>query len=110
MTSRLLTVEEFGHAFQARVLPTKLASQIRLKGQWLKRSGFPAGSLAKVTLVSPGVLDIRLITQSVTSEQKIARLQVMQQLDSAVTFVDRAAVEKGRALLAQELLETSPGD
>ena len=108
--TRLLTVEEFGDAFQARVLPTRLASQIRLKGQWLKRSGFPAGSLAKVTLVSPGVLDIRLITQSETSEQKIARLQVMQQLDSAVTFVDRAAVEKGRALLAQELLETSPGD
>ena len=127
MTTRLLTVEEFGDFFKARVLPTRLASQIRLKGQWLKRSGFPAGSLAKVTIVSPGVLDIRLVTQSEsgtvrpacpgaaghspeTPEQELARLQVMQQLDSAVTFVDRAAVEKGRALLAQELLETSPGD
>ena len=57
MKTRLLTIEEFGDAFQARVLPTWLASQIRLKGQWLKRSGFPAGSLAKVTLVSPGAGD-----------------------------------------------------
>jgi len=104
--TRLLTVEPFGDAFQARVLPTKLASQIRLKGQWLKRSGFPAGSLAKVTLVSPGVLDIRLITQSETSEQKIAHQQAMQQLDSAIAFVDRAAVEKGRAILETELLST----
>jgi len=104
--TRLLTVEEFGDAFQARVLPTRLASQIRLKGQWLKRSGFPAGSLAKVTLVSPGVLDIRLVTQSETPEQKTARLQVMQRLDSAIAFVDRDAVEKGRAVLEAELLET----
>ena len=109
MTSRLLTVEEFGDAFQARVLPPTRQPN-PAQGPVAQRSGFPAGSLAKVTLVSPGVLDIRLITESETSEQKIARLQVMQQLDSAVTFVDRAAVEKGRALLAQELLETSPGD
>ena len=106
MTTRLLTVEEFGDSFQARVMPTKLASQIRLKGQWLKRSGFPAGSLAKVTLVSPGVLDIRLVTQSETPEQKSARLQVMQRLDSAIAFVDHAAVAKGRAVLEAELLTT----
>ena len=103
MKTRLLTIEEFGDAFQARVMPTKLASQIRLKGQWLKRSGFPAGSLAKVTIVSPGVLDIRLVTQSETPEQ-MSRLQVMQRLDSAIAFVDRAAVEKGRATLEAELL------
>jgi hypothetical protein len=123
MTTRLLTVEEFGDFFKARVLPTRLASQIRLKGQWLKRCGFPAGSLAKVTLVSPGVLDIRLVTQSEsgtvrpacpgaaghsleTLEQKTARLQVMQRLHSAIAFVDRVAVDKGRALLEAELLET----
>jgi hypothetical protein len=88
------------------VLPTKLASQIRLKGQWLKRSGFPAGSLAKVTLVSPGVLDIRLVTQSETPEQKTARMEVMQRLDSAIAFVDREAVEKGRATLEAEMLTT----
>ena len=104
--TRLLTVEEFGDAFQARVLPTRLASQIRLKGQWLKRFGFPAGALAKVTIVSPGVLDIRLITESETPEQKIARLQVMQRLDTAIAFVDRDAVEKGRATLEAELLTT----
>ena len=121
--TRLLTVEEFGDSFQARVLPTRLASQIRLKGQWLKRSGFPAGSLAKVTLVSPGVLDIRLITQSEsgtarpacpgaaghspeTPEQELARLQVMQRLDSAIAFVDREAVAKGRAILEAELRST----
>jgi len=104
--TRLLTVEEFGDAFQARVLPTRLASQIRLKGQWLKRSGFPAGSLAKVTLVSPGVLDIRLVTQSETPEQKTARMEVMQRLDSAIAFVDREAVEKGRATLEAEMLTT----
>ena len=104
--TRLLTVEEFGDSFQARVLPTRLASQIRLKGQWLKRSGFPAGSLAKVTIVSPGVLDIRLITQSETPEQKSARLQVMQRLDSAIAFVDREAVAQGRAILEAELLTT----
>ena len=120
---RLLTVEEFGDSFQARVLPTRLASQIRLKGQWLKHSGFPAGSLAKVTLVSPGVLDIRLITQSEsgtvrpacpgaaghspeTPEQKLARLQVMQRLHSAIAFVDREAVAKGRAILEAERLTT----
>ncbi len=104
--TRLLTVEEFGDAFQARVLPTRLASQIRLKGQWLKRSGFPAGSLAKVTLVSPGVLDIRLVTQSELPAQQSARLQVEQRLDSAIAFVDRAAVEKGRAILAAELVSS----
>jgi len=106
MNTRLLTVEEFGDSFQARMMPTKLASQIRLKGQWLKRSGFPAGSLAKVTLVSPGVLDIRLVTQSETPEQKTARMEVMQRLDSAIAFVDRAEVEKGRAILEAELLTT----
>ena len=84
-------------------MPTKLASQIRLKGQWLKRSGFPAGSLAKVTIVSPGVLDIRLVTQSETPEQ-MSRLQVMQRLDSAIAFVNRAAVAKGRAVLEAELI------
>ena len=107
MTTRLLTVEEFGDSFQARVLPTRLASQIRLKGQWLKRSGFPAGSVARVTIVSPGVLDIRLVTQSETPEQMAVRFQVMQRLDSAIAFVDRVAVENGRALLEAELLETS---
>jgi len=104
--TRLLTVEEFGDSFQARVLPTRLASQIRLKGQWLKRSGFPAGSLAKVTLVSPGVLDIRLITESAPPAQQSARLQVLQRLDSAIVFVDREAVEKGRAILEAELAPT----
>ena len=106
--TRLLTVEEFGDAFQASVLPTRLASQIRLKGQWLKRCGFPAGSFAKVTIVRPGVLDIRLLTEteSETPEQKSARLQVMQQLDSAIAFVDREAVAKGRAIFEAELLTT----
>ena len=39
-------------------------------------------------------------------EQKSARLQVMQRLDSAIAFVDRDAVEKGRATLEAELLTT----
>lgn len=41
--------------------PTATAgSQIRVKGQWLRLAGFPPGSRVHVTLLSAGVLELRL--------------------------------------------------
>ena len=40
--------------------PARAGSMIRLKGQWLRRLGFPPGAAVELLAVSPGVLEIRL--------------------------------------------------
>jgi len=55
---RKLKVEEFNPHGDYR--KTGSASMIRIKGRWLQRLGFPAGSSVELTAISPGVLEIRL--------------------------------------------------
>lgn len=36
------------------------SSQIRIKGQWLTKAGFPPGAAVELTVCSPGVIELRL--------------------------------------------------
>ena len=54
---RKLTVEGFNSGAKYKAPE---ASTIRLKGQWLRKLGFPAGAKVELTAISPGVLEIRL--------------------------------------------------
>ena len=53
---RRLKVEEHGTAYK----PGRRTSQVRLKGRWLVDAGFPSGTSVLVTVVSPGVIELRL--------------------------------------------------
>ena len=54
---RKLKVEEFNPGAKYRANP---ATTIRLKGQWLQRAGFLPGQHVTLTVVSPGVIELRL--------------------------------------------------
>jgi hypothetical protein len=54
--SRKLKVEERGDYHAKQTVP-----MVRLKGKWLQRAGFPAGSHVQINVYAPGCLDIRLI-------------------------------------------------
>jgi hypothetical protein len=56
-TSRTLTIEDFNPA--GRLTAGSNASQIRLKGRWLKHAGFHAGIFVTVSIPSPGVIELR---------------------------------------------------
>ena len=55
--SRKLKVEEMG----TQSAPESRKPAIRLKGKWLQRAGFPAGSHVQINVWAPGCLDVRLI-------------------------------------------------
>lgn len=56
MSKRQLSVEKHNERFGK---PTK-ASMIRLKGLWLQAAGFPVGASVELTVIAPGVIEIRL--------------------------------------------------
>lgn len=59
MKSRRITIEEHdpdGNGYAKRAA----ASKIRLKGRWLQDAGFPPGATVQITVVSRGVIEIRL--------------------------------------------------
>jgi hypothetical protein len=51
--TRRIKIEELGDVAKKRTAP-----YIRLKGQWLKRAGFPPGSHVQLILVAPGKLEL----------------------------------------------------
>jgi len=53
---RKLKVEELG----ARYKPASRPASIRLKGQWLRAAGFTPGATVDLTVISPGVIEIRI--------------------------------------------------
>ena len=68
---RILKIEDLGDAWHRKVF-----SVIRLKGQWLTKAGFHPGLRVAVTVVSPGVMELRLIGQSESVAQSRTRLPV----------------------------------
>ncbi len=53
-----MKIEERGDYFRKRTVPT-----VRLKGKWLRAAGFPAGRYLTLTVVSPGVIELRVCEQ-----------------------------------------------
>jgi hypothetical protein len=68
---RILTVENMGDAWRRKVF-----SGIRLKGQWLTSAGFHPGHRVAVTVVSRGVMELRLVGQSEADSQSATRLPI----------------------------------
>jgi hypothetical protein len=62
---RNLKIEEFNPGAKFRAKP---AATVRLKGQWLHAAGFPPGGSVRVTVVSPGVIELRLKDAPTTNE------------------------------------------
>jgi type I toxin-antitoxin system toxin SymE len=58
--SRKLAVEEFMPSVPYPRRQPRPAAQVRLKGQWLIAAGFPVGTSVLVTVISPGVIELRL--------------------------------------------------
>ena len=56
MSKRTLKIEEHGTTYK----PARRPSMIRLKGQWLRDAGFAPGQSVELTVVSPGVIELRL--------------------------------------------------
>ena len=52
---------------------------IRLKGQWLSQAGFQPGERVAVTIVEPGILQLRIAAESL--EQQPGRLPSPQQIE-----------------------------
>ncbi len=66
---RILKIEDLGDRWRGKVL-----SGIRLKGQWLANAGVHPGLRVAVTVISPGVMELRLIDQSESASQLGKRL------------------------------------
>ena len=56
MSKRTLKIEERGDFYRKRTVPT-----VRLKGKWLQAAGFPAGRHLELTVISTGVIELRVI-------------------------------------------------
>jgi hypothetical protein len=62
--SRTLKIEDLGDRWHHRI-----SSGIRLKGRWLVSAGFPAGQRVTVAILSPGAMELRVVSESETAEQ-----------------------------------------
>jgi cell division inhibitor SulA len=56
MKTRTLKIEESGDYAAKKITPT-----VRLKGKWLQAAGFPPGKHLELTVISPGVIELRVI-------------------------------------------------
>lgn len=56
MSKRTLKIEERGDYSERKTFPA-----VRLKGKWLQSAGFPAGKHLELTVISPGVIELRVI-------------------------------------------------
>ena len=56
MKRRTLKIEERGDYFAKKTTPV-----VRLKGRWLQAAGFPAGRHLQLTVISPGVIELRVM-------------------------------------------------
>src|SRR5215475_4217881 len=77
---RTLKIERLGDPWHGQIF-----SGIRLKGYWLSQAGFEAGERVSVHIVSPGVMELRLLTQAESSERRDARVQVQESIDRAIS-------------------------
>jgi hypothetical protein len=78
-TPRTLTIEDFNPA--GRLASVSTASQIRLKGRWLKQAGFHSGAQVKVNNPSPGVIELRVCAPV---QIDASYFTVIQQLDAVL--------------------------
>jgi len=79
---RTLKVELLGDLWRGKTF-----SGIRLKGHWLTKAGFPAGQNVTVSILSPGVMELRVFTESEDVPSRQARLQIQDRIDEALTRV-----------------------
>ena len=56
MKKRTLKIEERGDYATRKTTPV-----VRLKGKWLQAAGFPAGKHLELTVIAPGVIELRVI-------------------------------------------------
>ena len=81
---RRLKIEKMGDPWRRRTM-----AAIRLKGKWLEAAGFAPGNHALVTVLSPGVLELR-VAQVEAVEARAERLLVQARLDAAIERATRA--------------------
>jgi len=77
--NRTLKIEEHGQdgrAYRKRPCP-----KIRLKGHWLQAAGFSPGASVELTVISPGVIEIR-VCSPVQLDGRAFR--IMGQIDRAM--------------------------
>ncbi len=55
MKTRTLKIEETGDPFKYGIVP-----KVRITGKWLEAAGFPPGERLTLTLISPGVIEMRV--------------------------------------------------
>lgn len=56
ITHRNLKIEERGDFFRRKTFP-----MVRLKGQWLRAAGFESGTRLALSVISPGIIELRSI-------------------------------------------------
>jgi hypothetical protein len=60
MKTRKLTVLEHDDGWRRQQSNTAPASEVRLRGQWLTHAGFHPGMTFTASMVSPGVMELRV--------------------------------------------------
>jgi hypothetical protein len=78
-SERRLKIERLGDPWRGKTF-----SGIRLKGYWLAQAGFAAGERVRVCILSPGVIELRLLCEFETAQQQAARLRSQERIESAV--------------------------
>lgn len=81
--SRCIKIEEMGDYARKKTVPS-----IRLKGKWLQAAGFPPGQHLQLKVVALGCLELRVITESESREQKAHRQRVAECLEAAAKQAD----------------------
>jgi len=115
---RTLKIEESGDFWGRKTHPV-----VRLKGRWLQAAGFPPGNHLTLTVLSPGVIELRLRQLHETPAAQAERLALSAGFDRAIAaaddalkalqcdngpFVDRAAVDAARILYAADTTDSQP--
>lgn len=62
--TRSLKIEEAGNRFKYGIVP-----KLRITGKWLETAGFKPGQRVTVTLISPGVIELRTETAPEPSKE-----------------------------------------
>jgi hypothetical protein len=116
--TRTLKIEESGDFWRRKTHPV-----IRLKGRWLHAAGFPPGEHLTLTVLSPGVIELRLRQPHELPATRAERLALSAGFDHAIAaaddalkalqcddgpFVDRAAVDAARALYTADTADSQP--
>ena len=77
-------VQDNGRADYQR--KTRRVSVVRLKGKWLQAAGFPPGQHLELTVISPGVIELRVIGLRPAQSPELAAIGARVQ-----THLDRPA-------------------